>query len=123
MQAIKAGVETDVLADDQVRKIKGALSSIDIAQCVQIRFKGQDQDMQETMVFLVGAFITAIFLMVIILVTQFNSYYQAALVLSAIAGGLTFATALTLFLTHLLLMLGDNVNNWLVARKIKEPCM
>ncbi len=81
---IKAGVDSDLLADAQVKKIKDALTNIDIPQGVQISFKGQDQDMQEAMLFLISAFATAIFLMVIILVTQFNSYYQAALVLSAI---------------------------------------
>jgi len=87
--SIKAGVDTNVLADDQVKKIKNSLSSVDIIDGIQVKFKGQDEDMQETMVFLVVAFLTAIFLMIIILVTQFNSYYQAILVLSAIV----FSTA------------------------------
>lgn len=86
---IKAGVETDLLPDSQVNKIKSGLTNLQVPDNVQVNFKGQDQDMQETMVFLVGAFATAIFLMIIILVTQFNSYYQALLVLSAIV----FSTA------------------------------
>jgi len=36
---------------------------------------------------------------------------------SAIAGGLTFATLLTLVLTPCLLMMGDNVSAWLQRRK------
>jgi multidrug efflux pump len=86
---IKAGIEPGLLADDQVNKIKSALAKIEIPQGVNVSFKGQDEDMQETMTFLMNAFITAIFLMMIILVTQFNSFYQAFLVLSAIV----FSTA------------------------------
>ena len=47
-------------------------------------FAGEDADQREAATFLMSAFVVAIFLMAIILVTQFNSLYQAALVLSAI---------------------------------------
>ncbi|HEY7774451.1 MAG TPA: efflux RND transporter permease subunit [Marinagarivorans sp.] len=86
---IKAGVKPGVLPDDQVNRIKALLQNATIPSDVTVSFKGQDEDMQETMVFLVNAFLSAIFLMVIILVTQFNSFYQAFLVLSAIV----FSTA------------------------------
>ena len=86
---IKAGVEADLLPDAQVNKLKAALSKQTPPNGVMVRFKGQDEDMKETMSFLVGAFATAIFLMMVILVTQFNSFYQAILVLSAIV----FSTA------------------------------
>lgn len=39
---------------------------------------------------------------------------------SAIAGGLTFATALTLLLTPCLLMLGANADAWLSGRREKS---
>ena len=87
--SIKAGVEPDILPDEQVSKMKQAIAGLSLPEGAQVVFKGQDQDMQETMSFLVGAFGIAIFLMIIILVTQFNSFYQAALVLSAIV----FSTA------------------------------
>src|SRR5690606_7376379 len=51
---------------------------------VRIRFAGQDEDQAEAMGFLAGAFLIAIMLMALMLVIQFNSLYQAALVLSAI---------------------------------------
>ena len=89
VMTIKADVAEGLLADEQVRKIKAALTETALDPAVEIRFKGQDADQQEAMVFLINAFITAIFLMTIILVTQFNSFYQAGLVLSAIV----FSTA------------------------------
>ncbi|TVP60149.1 MAG: efflux RND transporter permease subunit [Halomonadaceae bacterium] len=51
---------------------------------VTLSFGGEDADQQEAAQFLVSAFLVAIFLMFLILVTQFNSMYQALLVLSAI---------------------------------------
>lgn len=86
---IKSGVEEGILVNDQLNKIKAALKNSAGNSEVDIRFKGEDEDMQETMVFLINAFIIAIFTMIIILVTQFNSFYQALLVLSAIV----FSTA------------------------------
>ena len=51
---------------------------------VQLRFKGGVQDEAETIDFLSKAFIMALTLMAIILVTQFNSIYQAGLILTAV---------------------------------------
>ena len=39
---------------------------------------------------------------------------------SAIAGGLTFATVLTLILTPCLLMLGANIGRWLTSSRKRE---
>ncbi|MBB3184669.1 multidrug efflux pump [Halomonas fontilapidosi] len=56
---------------------------------VRVNVAGEQQDQQEATRFLASAFLVAICLMLLILVTQFNSLYQAALVLSAIV----FSTA------------------------------
>jgi len=50
---------------------------------------GEGEDQQQSARFLTGAFVTAILLMMLILVIQFNSFYQTLLVLSAIV----FSTA------------------------------
>jgi multidrug efflux pump len=86
---IKADVTDGLLVDEQVRKLKAAVSNMDIDPSVNVRFKGQDADQREASNFLIMAFFIAIFSMVAILVTQFNSFYQTALVLSAIV----FSTA------------------------------
>ena len=86
---IKADVADGLLVDEQVRKLKAAVSNMDINPSVNVRFKGQDADQREASNFLIMAFFIAIFSMVAILVTQFNSFYQTALVLSAIV----FSTA------------------------------
>jgi multidrug efflux pump len=56
---------------------------------VNVKTAGESADQQEAMTFLIGAFATAIFLMLMILLVQFNSWYQSVLVLSAIV----FSTA------------------------------
>jgi multidrug efflux pump len=84
VMTIQADVVDGLLVDEQVRKIKAALPEAGIDPAVAIGFKGEDEDQREAMEFLLNAFVTAIFLMIAILVTQFNSFYQAGLVLSAI---------------------------------------
>ena len=51
---------------------------------VRVNVKGEEEDQKETMEFLATAFLTALFIMLLILVVQFNSFYQSFLVLSAI---------------------------------------
>ena len=47
-------------------------------------FKGEDREQKEASAFLGRAFAVALFLMAIILVTQFNRFYSAFLILSAV---------------------------------------
>lgn len=51
---------------------------------VEISFKGEDEDQREAQQFLMKAFMVALFIMAIILVTQFNSFYSAFLILTAV---------------------------------------
>lgn len=48
------------------------------------KFKGEEEDRQETAAFLIKAFCIAIFLIAVILVTQFNSFFHMFLVLSSV---------------------------------------
>jgi multidrug efflux pump len=51
---------------------------------VQVNFTGEDEDQKEAQEFLQKAFIVALFCMALILVTQFNSFYSAFLILFAV---------------------------------------
>lgn len=86
---IQADVAEGVLADNQLKLLRAALDDADLDPGVTYAFKGEDADQREAAEFLSNAFLGAIFLMALILVTQFNSIYQAGLVLSAIV----FSTA------------------------------
>ncbi len=84
-------LEADVTAgerpDERLRALSDAMASLPDGVSVQVA--GEQEDQQEAMNFLVTAFLVAICLMALILVTQFNSLYQTLLVLSAIV----FSTA------------------------------
>ena len=69
---------------NELPKLKQELARLHIDPRVDIEIKGQNQDQQESQQFLVKAFGIALFVMAIILVTQFNSFYQAFLILSAV---------------------------------------
>jgi multidrug efflux pump len=75
------------LADGyQVAERLSALRASDLSlpEGVMIKTAGEDADQQEAMNFLISAFFIAIFLMLMILLVQFNSWYQTLLILSAI---------------------------------------
>jgi multidrug efflux pump len=81
---IEANVAPDVLVNDQVVALTEALSEAELPEGVEFSFGGEAEDQQESMIFLMSAFGAAIFLMFFILVLQFNSFYQAFIVMSAI---------------------------------------
>ena len=81
---ISAEVEDGVLADDKIRELAVWLQTGALGPGVDIAFKGENEDQREAQAFLSQAFAVALFLMAIILVTQFNSFYQALLILTAV---------------------------------------
>lgn len=85
---VEADLAPGFLADERLRALLNAGQG-QLPDGLMVNVAGEQEDQQESMQFLVGAFLIAIGLMALILVTQFNSYYQAALVLSAIV----FSTA------------------------------
>jgi len=81
---VEADVVEGLLVDTQVKKLQAALNGADLPPGTRVEFKGENEDLAETMDFLTKAFLAAIGLMAILLVTQFNNIYQAFLVMSAI---------------------------------------
>ena len=81
---VEANVAPGVLVNDQIAALQRALSEFELPPGVSYSFAGEAEDQAEAMTFLVGAFIAALFLMVVILVLQFNNFYQAFIVMSAI---------------------------------------
>ncbi|MCC5825005.1 efflux RND transporter permease subunit [Alkalimonas sp.] len=79
-------IKADLASGYQVSERLKALqeSQLELPDGVFIRTAGEDADQQEAAAFLIKAFISAIFLMMMILLLQFNSWYQTLLVLSAI---------------------------------------
>ena len=68
----------------QIKKVKDWLKTADLGKNVIVGFDGFDKYNQEAAEYLVLGFIGMLFVMLIVLVAQFNSFYQANIVLSAI---------------------------------------
>jgi multidrug efflux pump len=85
VMTVKADVEEGVLADTKVKALQQWFTDNGgWDPRVDVKFRGEDEEQRESQAFLSRAFGVALFLMAIILVTQFNSYYQALLILSAV---------------------------------------
>lgn len=85
---LKADLAPDAQATERLEALLDATRG-QLPEGARVNVAGEQQDQQEASQFLFSAFGVAIALMALILVTQFNSFYQAALVLSAIV----FSTA------------------------------
>lgn len=83
---------------DLGKTLAGLYADGTLPESVEFRFVGDQQEQQETMIFLAQAFVVALFVMVIILVTQFNSMLQTLLILSAIITS-TYAVFAALIVT------------------------
>ncbi|PRY92033.1 multidrug efflux pump [Hasllibacter halocynthiae] len=81
---IEANVAPGLLVNDQVTALQAALEAADLPDGTAYAFGGEAEDQAEAAQFLVAAFVAAIFGMLLILLLQFNSFYQALVVMSAI---------------------------------------
>jgi multidrug efflux pump len=68
----------------EIKKVKDWLAKEDLGKGVTIGYDGFDKYNKEAADYLVLGFIAMLFVMLIVLVAQFNSFYQANIVLSAI---------------------------------------
>jgi multidrug efflux pump len=84
VMTVRADILPGILADDMVRQIRAWLPTAGIDPRVEVEFRGEDEEQKAAQSFLQKAFGVALFLMAIILVTQFNSFYSAFLILSAV---------------------------------------
>ncbi len=73
-----------ITPDDKVAELQKWLDSETWPAAVQLAFRGADEEQKESGEFLMRAAGIALFLMFIILVTQFNSFYQTIITLSTV---------------------------------------
>jgi multidrug efflux pump len=81
---VTANVEEGYQTDAKVQELQDWFFGENFPDTLFFRFRGEDEEQKEAMAFLSKAFFVAIFIMAIILVTQFNSFFQAFLVLTAV---------------------------------------
>jgi len=84
VEQIRANVAPGVLADNKVQEMEAWLASQDWHPDLNIQFRGANEDQAESMQFVGVAFSLSLLLMFVLLVTQFNSFYQATLILFAV---------------------------------------
>lgn len=81
---VEANMVPGELLSIELPKLQALLPELNLDPRVNLRVKGQNEQQDESTAFLQNAFLVALFVMAIILVTQFNSFYQAFLILSAV---------------------------------------
>lgn len=81
---VRANTSSGVLPEDKVNEIKTWLETANMDRSLKVIFKGANEEQNDSMAFIGTAFSLALALMGILLVTQFNSFYQAGLILSAV---------------------------------------
>ncbi|MBL4892355.1 MAG: efflux RND transporter permease subunit [Rhizobiaceae bacterium] len=87
--SVKANIEAQakkggLTSAAKVTEIKEWLAAQEWPEAVHLEFRGADKEQQESGEFLGKAAIGALFLMFVILLTQFNSFYQTILTLSTV---------------------------------------
>ena len=82
--SISADVEDGLLPAKLIEKLKLELEKSPLDQDVTVKFGGEDKDIAETQAFLGQAFGLSLLLMVMILMIQFNSFWQTFVTMSAI---------------------------------------
>ncbi|MCC5859116.1 MAG: efflux RND transporter permease subunit [Ectothiorhodospiraceae bacterium] len=84
VQTVSAGIVPGTTVMTELAELDRAIEASGLRDQVEVRFVGELEDQQEAITFLVLAFIVAVFLMFLVLLTQLNSFFQGLLVLSAI---------------------------------------
>nr|WP_321463742.1 efflux RND transporter permease subunit [uncultured Cohaesibacter sp.] len=84
--SVKATVDQSdgTTVDAKVREIDDWVKAQDWPKGVTFKFRGADEDQKESGEFLAKAAVAALFIMAMILITQFNSFYQTALTLMTV---------------------------------------
>ncbi|MGI9290900.1 MAG: efflux RND transporter permease subunit [Gammaproteobacteria bacterium] len=81
---VQSDLEKGVLIAPVLEQLEAKIPDLNLDPSVSFRIKGGARDEQETIAFLQKAFALALAMMAMILVTQFNSLFQAFLILTAV---------------------------------------
>ena len=81
---INAATVDESAVDSKVTEIKELLKEVNLENGVSYAFEGMQEETDEVNAFLQNAGIAAVFIMLILLVTQFNSFYQAIIILLSV---------------------------------------
>ncbi|HEY2445704.1 MAG TPA: efflux RND transporter permease subunit [Rhizomicrobium sp.] len=81
---VRANVKPGINVNGESQKIKDWIAAQQVPRDVRVTFKGSDEQQQESGAFLVKAAFMALFLIGVVLLAMFNSFYHATLILVAV---------------------------------------
>ncbi len=82
---VSSNIEPGVLADDKVQELREWIANErPLPPGVEVAFRGQDEEQAKASAFLGKAAVVAVFLIAMVLLTQFNSFYHTFLILTAV---------------------------------------
>ena len=81
---VYADVAKGVLADDIVQQVKAWVAVQDLGAGITVEFLGANEEQANALAFVQVAFVLSLLLMFVLLVTQFDSFYQSFLILCAV---------------------------------------
>ena len=83
-QEIGAGTEDESEVSQKVAELDNWLESENLGNGISYKFSGMAEETEEVNRFMIVAGVTAVFMMLLMLITQFNSFYQSFIILSSV---------------------------------------
>jgi len=83
-QEIGAGTEDESEVSQKVAELDNWLGSQNLGNGISYKFSGMAEETEEVNRFMIVAGVTAVFMMLLMLITQFNSFYQSFIILSSV---------------------------------------
>ena len=83
-QSIGAATIDESQVSDKVKEINTWLMSVDLGNGVTYKFTGMAEETEDVNNFMIAAGIVAVFIMLLMLLTQFNSFYQSFIILTSV---------------------------------------
>jgi multidrug efflux pump len=81
---VKANVEPGLFATDKVNELDTWIKTQQWPEGVRFKFRGSDEDQKESGAFLMKAMLASVFMMFMILIVQYNSFYHTLITLSTV---------------------------------------
>ena len=83
-QEVGAGSDDDSKVNQKIGELESWLQETDLGSGISYQFSGMAEETEEVNSFMIVAGLTAVFMMLLMLITQFNSFYQSLIILSSV---------------------------------------
>ena len=83
-QEVGAGTEDESKVSQKISELENWLKSENLGNNISYQFSGMAAETEDVNNFMIVAGLTAVFMMLLMLITQFNSFYQSFIILSSV---------------------------------------